>query len=136
MKNDNSIYLEDKKIILKTSQTEDISGIQKKLDMSILVYNDKITSNISIITNDDHNLTKHINEEIKFTNKIRYTISMNFMCCLIKVCKKKEDEDSKKKKKKEDEYEDSKKRKDEDEDEDSKKKNEDEDEDSKKKNKK
>ena len=138
MKNDNSICLEDKKIILKTSQTEDISGIQKKLDMSIPVYNDKITSNISMITNDNHNFTKHINEEIKCTNKIRYTILMNFMCCLIKVCKKKEDEDSKKKKKKEDEDEYSKKRKDEDEDEDedSKKKKEDEDEDSKKKNKK
>ena len=136
MKNDNSIYLEDKKIILKTSQTEDISGIQKKLDMSIPVYNDKITSNISMITNDNHNFTKHINEEIKCTNKIRYTILMNFMCCLIKVCKKKEDEDSKKKKKKEDEDEYSKKRKDEDEDEDSKKKKEDEDEDSKNKNKK
>ena len=30
MKQNNSIYLEDKQIILKTSQTEDNSGIQKK----------------------------------------------------------------------------------------------------------
>ena len=30
MKHNNSIYLEDKQIILKTSQTEDNSGIQKK----------------------------------------------------------------------------------------------------------
>ena len=29
MRQDNSIYLEDKQIILKTSQTEDNSGIQK-----------------------------------------------------------------------------------------------------------
>ena len=45
MKHNNSIYPEDKQIILKTSQTEDISGIQKNLDVSILVYNNKITSN-------------------------------------------------------------------------------------------
>ena len=51
-----------------------------------------------MITND--NFTKHINEEIKCTNKIRYMILMKVMCCIIKVYKKKEDEDSKKKKKK------------------------------------
>ena len=139
MKQVNSIYLEDKQIILKASQAHDNSGIQKILDMSISIYNDKITSNISMMTNDNHNFTKHINEEIKCTNKIRYTILMNVMCCLIKVCKKKEDKDSKKKKEDEgeDEDEDSKEKnedqdQDQDEDEDCKKKKEDKDEDSKK----
>ena len=94
MKHVNSIYLEDKKIILKASQAQDNGGIQKIVDMSISIYNDKITSNISMMTNDNHNFIKHINEEIKCTNKIRYTILMKVICCLIKVCKKKEDEDS------------------------------------------
>ena len=97
MKQDNSIYLEDKKIILKASQAQDNGGIQKIVDMSISIYNDKITSNISMMTNDN---CKNINEEIKCTNKIQYMILMKVMCCLIKVCKKKEDEDSKKKNKK------------------------------------
>ena len=66
------------------------------VDMSISIYNDKITSNISMMTNDNH---KNINEEIKCTNKIRYTVLMKVVCCLIKVCKKKEDEDSQKKNK-------------------------------------
>ena len=94
MKHVNSIYLEDKKIILKASQAQDNGGIQKIVDMSISIYNDKITSNISMMTNDNHNFIKHINEEIKCTSKIRYTILMKVICSLIKVCKKKEDEDS------------------------------------------
>ena len=65
MKQDNSIYLEDKQIILKASQAQDNSGIQKILDMSISIYNDKITSNISMMTNDNHeNVTKIIDEVI------------------------------------------------------------------------
>ena len=100
MKQDNSIYQEDKKIILKASQAQDNGEIQKIVDMSISIYNDKITSNISMMTNDNHNFTKHIDEEIECTDKIRYMVLMKVMCCLIKVCKKKEDEDSKKKKKK------------------------------------
>ena len=120
MKPVNSINLEDKKIILKASQAQDNGGIQKIVDMSISIYNDKITSNISMMTNDNHNFTKHIDEEIECTNKIRYMVLMKVMCCLIKVCKKKEDEDSKRKK----EDEDSEKKK---EDEDSEKKKEDED---------
>ena len=93
MKHINSICLEDKKIILKASQAQDNSGIQKIVDMSISIYDDKITSNIEMMTNDNHeNFTKHINEEIKCTNKIRYMILIKFMCCLIKVCKEKEDE--------------------------------------------
>ena len=93
------VQLVNPRKILK-SQTEDNSGIKKKLDMSISIYNDKITSNISMMTNDNHNFTKHIDEEIECTDKIRYMVLMKVMCCLIKVCKKKEDEDSKKKKKK------------------------------------
>ena len=90
MKQDNSIYLEDKQIILKASQAQDNSGIQKILDMSISIYNDKITSNISMMTTDNHkSFTKNINEEIECTDKIRYTLLMKVMCCLIKVCKKK-----------------------------------------------
>ena len=65
MKQDNSIYAEDKQIILKASQAQDNSGIQKILDMSISIYNDKITSNISMMTNDNHeNVTKNIDEVI------------------------------------------------------------------------
>ena len=65
MKQDNSIYVEDKQIILKASQAQDNSGIQKILDMSISIYNDKITSNISMMTNDNHeNVTKNIDEVI------------------------------------------------------------------------
>ena len=67
------------------------------VDMSISIYNDKITSNISMMTNDNH---KNVNEEIKCTNKIWYTVLMKVVCCLIKVCKKKEDENSKNKNKK------------------------------------
>ena len=52
MKQDNSIYLEDQQIILKASQAQVNSGIQKILDMSI--YNDKITSKISMMANDNH----------------------------------------------------------------------------------
>ena len=101
MKQDNSIYLEDKQIISKASQAQDNSGIQKILDMSISIYNDKITSNISMMTNDNHkNFTKNIDEEIECTDKIQYSILMKVMCCLIKVRQKKEDEDSKKKNKK------------------------------------
>ena len=86
-----------KKIILKASQAQDNGGIQKIVDMSISIYNDKITSNISMMINDNH---KNINKEIKCTNKMRYIILLKIMYCLIKVCKKKEDEDSKKKNKK------------------------------------
>ena len=97
MKQVNSIYLENKQIILKASKAQDNGGIQKIVDMSISIYNDKITSNISMMENDNH---KNIDEEIERTNKIRYTLLMNVMYCLIKVCKKKEDEDSEKKNKK------------------------------------
>ena len=50
-----------------------------------------------MMTNDNH---KNINKEIKCTDKIRYAVLMKVVCCLIKVCKRKEGEDSKKKNKK------------------------------------
>ena len=56
-----------------------------------------------MMTNDNHtNFTKYIDEEIECTDKIRYMLLMNVMCCLTKVCKKKETEDSEKKKEDED----------------------------------
>ena len=102
MKQDNSIYLENKKIKLKGSQAHDNSGIKKILDISTWIYNDKITSNISMMTNDNHrNFTKkNIDEKIDCIDKIRYTVLMKAMRCLIKVSKKKGDEDSKKKNRK------------------------------------
>ena len=54
-----------------------------------------------MMTNDNHkNFTKYIDEEIECTDKIRYMLLINVMCCLIKVSKKKETEDSEKKNKK------------------------------------
>ena len=59
---------------------------KKKLNMSISIHNDKITSNIST-TNE--NFTKDVNKEIEYTNKIRYMIIMKIMYWLVKICKKK-----------------------------------------------
>ena len=73
----------------------------KKLNISISIYNDKITSNTPTMTNKNHkNFTKDVNEEIESTNKIRYTVLMKIMYCLFKVCKKKDDEVTKNKNKK------------------------------------
>ena len=88
MKQDITISIDDEKIILHTSQTDDYNGIQKKLNMSISLNNDKITSNISI-TNE--NFTKDVNKEIEYTNKIRYMIIMKIMYWLVKICKKKDE---------------------------------------------
>ena len=86
MKQDITIYIDDKKIILNTSQTDAYNGIQKKLNMLISIYNDKITSNISM-TNE--NFIKDVNKGIEYTNKIRYMIIMKIMYWLVKICKKK-----------------------------------------------
>ena len=56
MKHVHSIDLEDKKIVLKSSQAQDNGGIQKMVDMSISTYNDKISSNISMMINDNHKI--------------------------------------------------------------------------------
>ena len=56
MKHVHSIDLEDKKIVLKASQAQDNGGIQKMVDMSISTYNDKISSNISMMINDNHKI--------------------------------------------------------------------------------
>ena len=50
------------------------------------------------ITN--NNFTKDVSTEIKCTDKIRYTVLMKVMYCIIKVFKKKEDEVSRKNKNK------------------------------------
>ena len=56
--------------------------------MSISIYNDKITSNISTR---NENFTKDVNKEIEYTNKIRYMIIMKIMYWLVKICKKKDE---------------------------------------------
>ena len=94
MKEERSIYVEHKKILLKTSQTEKDSENQKKLNISI--YNDKIISNMCIT----NIFTKDVSMEIKCTDNIWYMVLMKVMYCLIKVFKKKEDEVSKNKNKK------------------------------------
>ena len=96
MKEDNTICIEGKQIILNVSQKENCNGIQEEPNISVSIYNDKITSNISTMINGNHkNFTKNVSEEIECTNKIRYTVLMKIMYCLFKVCKKKDDEVSK-----------------------------------------
>ena len=53
------------------------------------------------MTNEHHkNFAKDVNEEIECTNKIRYIVLMKIMCFLFKVCKKNDDEVTKKNKNK------------------------------------
>ena len=53
------------------------------------------------MTNEHHkNFAKDVNEEIECTNKIRYIVLMKIMCFPFKVCKKKDDEVTKKNKNK------------------------------------
>ena len=93
MKQDITICMEGERIILKVSQTEDYYGIQKKINISISIYNDRITSNISTMTNEHRkNFTKDENEEIECINKIRYIVLIKIMYSLFKVCKKKDNE--------------------------------------------
>ena len=54
--------------------------------MSISIYNDKITSNISTA---NRNFIKDVNKEIEYRNKIRYMIIMKIMFWLVKISKKK-----------------------------------------------
>ena len=44
-----------------------IMELKKKLNMLISIYNDKITSNISIT---NKNFIKDVNKEIEYTNKV------------------------------------------------------------------
>ena len=92
MKEERSIYVEHKKILLKTSQTEKDSENQKKLNISI--YNDKIISKMCITNN---NFTKDVSMEIKCSDKIRYMVLMKVMYCTINDFIKEEDEVSKNK---------------------------------------
>ena len=69
------------------------------MNISISIYNDKITCNISTMTHEHLKIfSKDVNEEIECTNKIRYIVLMKIMCFLFKVCKKKDDEVTKKNK--------------------------------------
>ena len=75
---------------MKISQREDYHGIQKKMNISISTYNDKITCNISTMTNEHHkNFAKDVNEEIECANKIRYIVLMKIMCFFLKYVRKK-----------------------------------------------
>ena len=65
--------------------------------MNISIYKDKIISDICIT---NYHFTKDVSTEIKCTDKIRYTVLMKVMYCIIKVFKKKEDEVSRKNKNK------------------------------------
>ena len=85
MKQDVTISIDDEKVVLNASQTDDYNGIKKKLNMSISIYNVKITSNISTT---NKNFTKDVNNEIEYANKIRYMIIVKIMYWLVKICKK------------------------------------------------
>ena len=92
MKEDRSIYVENKKILSKISQTEKDSENKKKLNISI--YNDKIISKMCITNN---NFTKDVSMEIKCSDKIRYMVLMKVTYCTINDFIKEEDEVSKNK---------------------------------------
>ena len=62
-----------------------IMEFKKRLNMSVSIYNDKITSNISTT---NKNFIEDVNKETEYTNKIRYMIIMK-MYWLVKICKKK-----------------------------------------------
>ena len=71
----------------------------KKTNIPISICNDKIICNTSL--NKQHkNFTKVVNDEIECTNKVRYITLKKIMYCLLKVCKKKNDEINKNKNKK------------------------------------
>ena len=65
-----------------------IMELKKKLNMLISIYNDKITSNISM-TNE--NFVKDVNKEIEYTNKLRYMMIIKIMYWLVKICKNKDE---------------------------------------------
>ena len=59
-----------------------------------------MTSNSSTIKNEQHgNYKKDVNEKTECTNKVRYIILNKIMYSLIKVCKKKNDDEINKNKK-------------------------------------
>ena len=90
MKELNTIFVVENQISLRINQTEN----QNKRDMFITISNDEIICDISTITNE---YQKDVNEVIKCTGKIRYTLLQNIIYCTIKICDKKNDEINKKK---------------------------------------
>ena len=85
-----TICIIDSQIKLSIAQTEN----QNKMNISIIISNDEIVCDISTITNE---YQKDVNEVIKCTGKIRYTLLQNIIYCTIKICDKKNDEINKKK---------------------------------------
>ena len=72
MKELNTIFVLENQISLRINQTEN----QNKRDMFITVSNDEIVCDISTITNE---YQKDVNEVIKCTGKIRYTLLQNII---------------------------------------------------------
>ena len=92
MKQDTSICIEDKEIMLKSFLIEGYhKNINKKADISVSISNDKIICNISI-NGQCKNYTRNSNDEIECINMVRYAILRKVMHCLLKICKKKDDE--------------------------------------------
>ena len=56
------------------------------MNISVIISNDEIVTNISIITNE---YQRDISEVTKCTDKIRYILLLNIMYCIIKICDKK-----------------------------------------------
>ena len=90
MKELNTIFLLENQISLRINPTEN----QNKQDIFITIYNDEIVCDISRITNE---YQKNVNEVIKCTGKIRYTLLKSIIYCIIKICDEKNDEINKKK---------------------------------------
>ena len=82
MKELNTIFVVENQISLRINQTEN----QNERDMFITVSNDEIICDISTIR---YEYQKDVNEVIKYTGKVRYTLLKNIIYCIIKTCDKK-----------------------------------------------
>ena len=78
----NTICIKDKYIILKLVLAKDCDKINKEISISICT--DKIVSNSPITANE---LNENINNEIIYSNKIRYITLMETMYCLFEILK-------------------------------------------------
>ena len=90
MKELNTIFVVENQISLRINQTEN----QNERDMFITISNDEIICDISTIR---YEYQKDVNEVIKCTGKVRYTLLKNIIYCIIKICDKKNAEINKKK---------------------------------------
>ena len=82
MKELNTIFVVENQISLRINQTEN----QNERDMFITISNDEIICDISTIR---YEYQKDVNEVIKCTGKVRYTLLKNIIYCIIKICDKK-----------------------------------------------